>query len=441
MRLALALAFAIVQCAPGPLPPHGQILLFVDTDAPVVGNATPLFDRLAVDVYDSTGAICATCSRIFSLSTAQFAAPQGISFGIDAAGESGWSVRLRIYHTSSTLSGLIPDDLPDGSPPLSVIDATMQLPPIPNVGILERTAFLPTDSIGARNTIVPTNGRPQTFHAGTWSGATQQTCVGDPSSDEVCIPGGAYWMGNPRLRATMFADSVIRRLVVLSPFFMKQTEVTVREMRSFSSNIPPWSGNTTGDNPDDYCTFTTTPGPNENKPVTCVKQSLARAFCQSRGGDIPTEAQFEYVAGALRSSTFVWGDDSGIDCADAVLGRAGWGLFAQLFPPCKPATPPGGPFDVGTAKRDHLDLEGGSVFDLVGNESEWARDGWNSELEPCWRASGVFVDPICSPGGPKTVVRGGSWHNLLAEAAAAARTSNAGGGAVDIGFRCVRDAR
>ena len=46
------------------------------------------------------------------------------------------------------------------------------------------------------------------------------------------------------------------------------------------------------------CTWTSTPGGREDHPLTCVDWHSARSFCQFRGGDLPTEAQWEYAAGA-----------------------------------------------------------------------------------------------------------------------------------------------
>lgn len=236
-------------------------------------------------------------------------------------------------------------------------------------------------------------------------------------------------MGNPRVQ-----ENRTRRLVVLSPFFMKRTETTVAELRAAGLTAVAWSGNSAGTANADYCTFTPSAGPNEKKPVNCLPRSTAEAYCKKRQGALPTEAQFEYVASKLDSSLFVWGDDGNTVCADAALGRSGWGIHSGSPAPCSPKTPPGGAIDVGTSPRDGLDVSGGRVVDLVGNLSELARDRWNDTCS----ASGLSTDPSCDTG-TLDVFRGGSWEVTPQHASAAAREplpANSISGAID--FRCAR---
>jgi formylglycine-generating enzyme required for sulfatase activity len=100
--------------------------------------------------------------------------------------------------------------------------------------------------------------------------------------------------------------------------------------------------------------------------------------------------------------------------------------------------------------RDHLDLPGGTLWDLAGNLSEYARDGFEPQTGPCWThaTSNVFVDPVCpqqtnNPNLPVTL-RGGSWMSSSGDLPAASRfaanTNNGSGGLygfIDVGLRCV----
>src|SRR5207302_8592347 len=71
------------------------------------------------------------------------------------------------------------------------------------------------------------------------------------------------------------------------------------------------------------CTWSRTPRERESHAVTCLSFDAARAFCRFTGGDLPSEAQWEYaaaVAGRARRSRFPWGGD---DAARPTCDRAG----------------------------------------------------------------------------------------------------------------------
>jgi formylglycine-generating enzyme required for sulfatase activity len=97
-------------------------------------------------------------------------------------------------------------------------------------------------------------------------------------------------------------------------------------------------------------------------------------------------------------------------------------------------------------RRDRLELEGGVIYDLVGNATEWALDTWNRQDEPCWMRSGPLVDPVCTEPSPSQgdvrVFRTGSWLVGARQAAAAYRAPLIGnissGQGIDLGFRCAR---
>jgi formylglycine-generating enzyme required for sulfatase activity len=249
-------------------------------------------------------------------------------------------------------------------------------------------------------------------------------------------------MGNPHSIDTGLGDQADRsRLVTLSPFFLQQTEVTVAAYRLAASPwVLPWSGNTDGAKTNDYCTFTRDPGPNEDKPVNCILWADARSYCQARGGDLPTEAQFEYVAGGLASHRFVWGEEAPT-CDDTVWGRSGWGLFSNLIAPCRSPKPPGGALPVGfrvSPRRDRLWTGTGTIFDLVGNVGEWAEDEFQQQDGPCWNAGGVFHDPLCQNGSMVHTARGGDWRAAGLILAASRYGEDATSPSVIIGFRCAR---
>jgi formylglycine-generating enzyme required for sulfatase activity len=253
-------------------------------------------------------------------------------------------------------------------------------------------------------------------------------------------------MGNPDNAHEGFISWGTERLVVLSPFYVKAHEVTAAEYRASGQPIAlPWSG-TLGQTMQDYCTFTASPGPFDAYPMNCLPWVYARQFCRAAGGDLPTEAQFEYVAGGLSSNDYMWGSDPPA-CGDAVYARAGLGDFTNRPDDCRTPNTRGGPQPVGSGARDRLELGGVAVEDIAGNVFEWVHDTWQRESDPCWARLGVYSDPLCTMTSPvdgtsfRGETRGGSWVEYARAGRAASRlpvgtqTMDIG---PDIGFRCVK---
>jgi formylglycine-generating enzyme required for sulfatase activity len=245
-------------------------------------------------------------------------------------------------------------------------------------------------------------------------------------------------MGNPLVDGQAYNagdDTRVQRLVAVSPFFTETTEVTVAEYRAAKlSNLPLLNDPTL--NP--TCTYTAAPNAKyEPLPLTCIVWQDARDYCQAMGGDLPSEAQFEYMASTLQSDLYVWGNDEPA-CGDAVFART-------AGQECPPSVLPSKP---GSGVRDRLGLPGNPapVVDLAGNVQEWALDVYNAEGPPCWGV-GVFHDPVCTTpsSDPSTQgwqsIRGGSYVQVPATMRAASRDASPADQSLSItGFRCVRPA-
>jgi formylglycine-generating enzyme required for sulfatase activity len=269
----------------------------------------------------------------------------------------------------------------------------------------------------------------------------------------VCVPGGGFWMGSAAEDVTQGTIPNWHRLVQLSPFFVDATEITVATARAALGANPPelpqaWSGNSDGSTILDWCTFTPAPGPRDAVPINCLRASVAHDLCVAihPGGDLPTEAQLEYLVGGLRMRPFVWGTELP-GCGDAVWGRNGYGILALYEPNvclglAQALRPLGGPEVPGAGRRDLLALPGGTVVDLVGNLEEWARDFYQTQDDECWAPQGVVPDPFCATPskalGPLGVVKGGGWSLGGSQLEAPRRESDAPNiVSPDIGFRCV----
>jgi formylglycine-generating enzyme required for sulfatase activity len=441
-------AFGLVSCGDRSLPPRGQLLLHVDTDAPLPprqgepGDATrppALFDRLLVEIFPAGASTpCTGCTREFAVDATSLERGD-LSMGVfPPVNATGYRARVKLFRSAATQSG--------AARPGSTIESVALLPPIAAEGVTDVTVVLRTDDVAApRGTLdAPVLPEPGSPRLAPWPGAREVPCGSAPEDGEACIPGAAFWMGDPRLDTISDPahDGRLERLVVVAPFFLDATEVTVAAFRAsgLATSLTPGGPSddpheAKGDIAD--CTFTSKPGSNEQRPVNCVSWQRASDYCASRQRTLPSEAQLELVAGGRRSFAFPWGSDVPA-CGDAVFERSAGDACKSLGV---------GPANVGGGARDRVAYGGVEVVDVAGNVSEWTRDLWNREDEPCW-GTGVFHDPVCnapSPGdGRARSIRGGAFSSPAQFLRAALRgrvVNETRAVAAEVGFRCARAAR
>jgi len=200
----------------------------------------------------------------------------------------------------------------------------------------------------------------------------------------VLIPAGSFQMGSEEGGS----DEKPVHTVQISSFYMDKYEVTNGEYKKcvdagycrapYESKSPTRSsyyGNRTYD----------------NYPVIYVDWTQAKAYCEWKGGRLPTEAEWEYAArGGLSGAKYPWGD--AIKGSDANY------------------------FDSGDSEDNDTTAVGGyaangyGLYDMAGNVWEWVSDWYE---ENYYKSS-----PSSNPPGPDSgtyrVVRGGSWlHNAF----------------------------
>lgn len=164
-------------------------------------------------------------------------------------------------------------------------------------------------------------------------------CAGEPSSCRRCegkagerrcaVAGGAFERGPEGTRS----------LAAVSSFSVDELEITVRRFRQFVTEYegaPPPGAGRHPEIPDSgwrqewgvslpedraalietlHCgeqwqTWTDEAAEREDFPINCLSYYVAFAYCASRGGRLPTEAEWEYLAsGGAQQRTYPWGED------------------------------------------------------------------------------------------------------------------------------------
>lgn len=270
-------------------------------------------------------------------------------------------------------------------------------------------------------------------------GALFCSCACSQEADEVdpvAIQGGTFWMGTrasavPALKQRyavdfpgVFENEAPRHATTISSFGIDRYEVTNARYFEFLIEVPAWrkdqllSSLHNGRYLHDW-EENRFPEGTADRPVVNVTWSAAQAYCRWRGGRLPTEAEWEFVARAGDDREFPWGDEL------PSPARANYS-----------ASNNGKTTDVGTFPPNDF-----GVYDLAGNVWEFLYDAW----EPRY-SDEPQTDPIV--GGQLTpqqeanvngrrAVRGASFGGSVVNVRTRWRDSHVATNAVEfVGFRC-----
>jgi formylglycine-generating enzyme required for sulfatase activity len=284
---------------------------------------------------------------------------------------------------------------------------------------------------------------------GTWPGAAPQPCSGTAPPGAQCVAGGFSVIG--ALGFTGFGDGMHQfdpsplRPVLLSPFYMDTTEVTVGRFRAlvksgaFKGALPLLQGDSSISD-GAWCTWLG-PGTAQNDayPLNCLTQESAVRICAALNGSLPTEAQWEHAArGRGLGNLYPWGNHILTPPGDCCLASV-----SRDPPPndgyCstkgieKAGSHPASPTCVGGLGDQTRD----GILDLGGSMHELVQDTLQPYDASCWSLTGggILQDPLCNlPGGPGG--RGGFWDSGTAAVAVSVRTTWYPNGTA-YGVRCV----
>jgi formylglycine-generating enzyme required for sulfatase activity len=187
----------------------------------------------------------------------------------------------------------------------------------------------------------------------------------------VWIPPGTFMMGcSPGDNECYDDEKPSHRVSLSKGFWIGQTEVTVAAYKRFAGR----TGRTMPTAPD------FNPGlNNEQMPIVNVSWDDAQAYCAWAGGQLPTEAEWEYAARA--GST---------EARHGSLDEVAWcntNSRGQTHP-------------VGEKRGN-----GFGLHDMLGNVWEWVNDWYDQN----YYQSSPPRDPTGPTSGQQRVLRGGSW--------------------------------
>jgi formylglycine-generating enzyme required for sulfatase activity len=257
-----------------------------------------------------------------------------------------------------------------------------------------------------------------------WEGAGLYECKQTPREGAVCIPGGAFILGDAAGDGSSAGVAIPERIVTLDPFYLDIHEFSVERYEKVRNGEVDFARPSEAMVAADCVS-----GADGTLPLTCVSWAAARELCQSAGGDLPTAAQWEYAAAATIKpvdGSVRYARDLGTE------KRYPWGM---TYPP--------------SAKQDTLqrvnarqdeeasDCTSLGVCGLGGNVSEWTIDNYHALPNDC--GSGVSsANPACIDGSPLKTVKGGSWarHDETWTLAAARHGEEDAERRDDLGFRC-----
>ena len=200
------------------------------------------------------------------------------------------------------------------------------------------------------------------------------------------------------------------KVVSMSPFAIHTTEVTQEFFQRIMDRL---------DSAKRYPDKSAFKG--ANKPVQNITWEKAQYACKVLGGDLPTEAQWEFAGRAGSNDGVPW-------IADDVMSVGKYAIFAENSFKRGKKDNAYGPHDVASKAPNAWGL-----YDMSGNVAEWTRDNYFAIT-----FSIESSNPTGSYWGTSKVLKGGSWKDNAKKLNMTVRDDEDPRYWSDyIGFRCV----
>jgi eukaryotic-like serine/threonine-protein kinase len=224
----------------------------------------------------------------------------------------------------------------------------------------------------------------------------------------VRISGGRFAMGSDDKKAP--PNERPSRIVVVSPFWIDKTEVTVGAYRAcVDRGACPRPSRSSAS-----CTYDLG---DPMLPINCVPWTSAQTYCTATNKRLPREVEWEMAARGTSPIKYPWGGATAAGCGAAVtLASDGTQRSCGGKKPARVGSHPAGASPYG-------------VHDMSGNVEEWVSD-WYGEA----------VSDLSPRAGASHVLRGGGWLSQPSQSKATSRNwGSAREMGPNVGFRCARD--
>lgn len=173
------------------------------------------------------------------------------------------------------------------------------------------------------------------------------------------------------------------KVVAMSGFAIQTTEVTQQQFKNIMSHQDSTK------RIEDRSTFK---GP--RVPVHNITWDNAQAYCKMIGGDLPTEAQWEFAGRADNNEGALWNLDENPDPGMYAIYKSNSYSLGKKNPAY-------GPQPVSSKKSNVW-----GIFDMSGNVAEWTRDSYF--MFSLWVEAS---NPTGAMFGSNKVYKGGSWKD------------------------------
>lgn len=252
---------------------------------------------------------------------------------------------------------------------------------------------------------VPSSSVPTEKTVPTDGPSAGESRIDEKGVEQVWVPAGVFLMGTHQedvkalkgqddvptwVKAALPSESPAHEVTLSSGYWIDKYEVTNAAFQAFvddggytqqeywSEEGWAWLSNKSVDELPHNCIEESQP----DHPRVCVTWFEAQAYARWRGGDLPTEAQWEYAARGPEALIYPWGNEFDENKANIIDST---GL-----------TPVGNYPDGVSWVQAH---------DMAGNAMEWVQD-W---LDRKYYAQETHVDPTGPEIGSRKVEKGGWW--------------------------------